>query len=164
MDTKDRLQSAANLVGEAERLGEASTGVGKYHSLNDAAAGAGKPGLAKGSTEIWYGHPDHTRELSGGPDWLSKHGGESSRSPAGKVPMMPTEKTLKKTHRLLGKIKETNPDRIFELMQGENWSPHGEARTLIKAKGLGHTSMSVGDIIKVGAKLLMVDRFGFYKL
>jgi hypothetical protein len=37
-----------------------------------------------------------------------------------------------------------NPDRF----QGENWSPNGEARDLILAKGLRHTSMSVGDVIE----------------
>lgn len=38
-------------------------------------------------------------------------------------------------------------EQIFELMQGETWSPEGEARSLIEAVGLRHTSMSVGDCI-----------------
>jgi hypothetical protein len=37
-------------------------------------------------------------------------------------------------------------EELFWRMQGENWSPNGEARELIKAKGVQHTSMSVGDI------------------
>lgn len=32
-------------------------------------------------------------------------------------------------------------------MQGEVWSPNGEARGLIEALGLHHTSMSVGDVL-----------------
>lgn len=36
---------------------------------------------------------------------------------------------------------------LYVFMQGENWSPNGEARDLIKGLGLKHTSMSVGDII-----------------
>jgi hypothetical protein len=36
---------------------------------------------------------------------------------------------------------------IFGLMQAEDWSPNGEARDLIRSKGLQHTSMSVGDVI-----------------
>lgn len=36
---------------------------------------------------------------------------------------------------------------VYENMQGEVWSPHGEARETIKTLGLAHTSMSVGDII-----------------
>lgn len=33
-------------------------------------------------------------------------------------------------------------------MQGEVWSPNGEARPLIRRAGLHHTSMSVGDIAR----------------
>jgi hypothetical protein len=38
-------------------------------------------------------------------------------------------------------------ERVFAEMQGEVWSPNGEARPLVLAKGLRHTSMSVGDIV-----------------
>lgn len=38
---------------------------------------------------------------------------------------------------------------VFVRMQGENWSPQGEARNMIAASGAGHTSMSVGDIVAV---------------
>jgi len=38
-------------------------------------------------------------------------------------------------------------DQIYRAMQGEVWSPNGEARGLIRALGLQHTSMSVGDVI-----------------
>lgn len=43
-------------------------------------------------------------------------------------------------------ILAKGPDDVFMKMQGENWSPKGEARDLIRALGLRHTSMSVGDI------------------
>ena len=33
-------------------------------------------------------------------------------------------------------------------MQGENWSPRGEARPLIARLGLGHTSLSLGDVVQ----------------
>lgn len=39
-------------------------------------------------------------------------------------------------------------DEIWKLMQGEVWSPEGEARELIELLGLKHTSMSVGDLIE----------------
>mgnify|MGYP001071844401 CR=1 FL=1 len=39
-------------------------------------------------------------------------------------------------------------DDLFRVMQGEVWSPHGEAREHIKKLGLSHTSMSVGDIVR----------------
>jgi hypothetical protein len=38
-------------------------------------------------------------------------------------------------------------EQIWISMQGEMWSPNGEARPLIEAKGLRHTSMSVGDCL-----------------
>ena len=38
-------------------------------------------------------------------------------------------------------------ERVFYEMQGEMWSPNGEARELIESKGLHHTSMSIGDVI-----------------
>ena len=49
-------------------------------------------------------------------------------------------------------------------MQGEKWSPKGEARELIKSKGLRHTSMSVGDVMVVNGKPLLVDSVGFVDL
>ena len=33
-------------------------------------------------------------------------------------------------------------------MQGEAWSPNGEARELIVSLGLHHTSMSIGDVVQ----------------
>lgn len=38
-------------------------------------------------------------------------------------------------------------DDVYSKMQGERWSPNGEARPLIEALGLTHTSMSAGDVI-----------------
>ena len=40
-----------------------------------------------------------------------------------------------------------NLDQVFHRMQGEVWSPEGEARDYIRFLGLKHTSMSVGDVI-----------------
>jgi hypothetical protein len=42
---------------------------------------------------------------------------------------------------------ERGLDFAYCQMQAEVWSPNGEARELIEAKGLQHTSMSVGDVI-----------------
>lgn len=46
-------------------------------------------------------------------------------------------------------IRETtakNLEDLFTKMQGEVWSPNGEARELIRNAGCDHTSMSVGDV------------------
>jgi hypothetical protein len=44
-------------------------------------------------------------------------------------------------------VHATSLDDAYLRMQGENWSPNGEARPLIKMLGLKHTSMSVGDCL-----------------
>jgi len=122
-----------------------------YKTLNDAAQNYGD-GYKKGQTEIWYMTSNSFRNLSAGSRFLEKHGG------------LPTVKDLKNTHILLGDIKETDLDKIFNMMQGEEYSPNGEARSLIRNKRLQHTSMSVGDVIKSKGKYYMVDNNGFYPL
>lgn len=57
---------------------------------------------------------------------------------------------LEQTHTKVGMVEETDPDKIWMGMQGEMWSPNGEARELISSLGLVHTSMSVGDVIVIG--------------
>lgn len=75
------------------------------------------------------------------------------------------------THVLLGTIKggsvfavDTLLNAIFGIMQGENWSPNGEACNLINSLDLSHTSMSVGDIIQIGNDYHQVKWNGFSKL
>jgi hypothetical protein len=54
---------------------------------------------------------------------------------------------------------------VFRQMQAEVWSPNGEARSLIRQKGLEHTSMSVGDVVvSPGGNKFVVGRFGFEEL
>jgi hypothetical protein len=52
-----------------------------------------------------------------------------------------------KTHTFLRFLEAKDLDNVFYKMQGEVWSPNGEARDLIRSCGLRHTSMSVGDLI-----------------
>lgn len=52
-----------------------------------------------------------------------------------------------KTHVYLKEVYAEDVEQVFFEMQGENWSPNGEARELIMSKGLRHTSMSVGDAV-----------------
>lgn len=51
------------------------------------------------------------------------------------------------THRLVKVVTATSLDDVFRQMQGEIWSPRGEARPLIERLHLSHTSMSVGDLV-----------------
>ena len=52
-----------------------------------------------------------------------------------------------KKFRLVRVFKADNKEDVFRQMQGEHWSPNGEARFGIESLGLQHTSMSVGDVI-----------------
>src|SRR5262245_1644254 len=90
-----------------------------------------------GQTEVWYWRQEFGRDMMFGAEFLRKFG------------KMPTVAALGKTHVLLGTVPIDEPERIFFTMQGEHWSPNGEAWDLIEASGTAHTSMSVGDIVKL---------------
>ena len=59
-----------------------------------------------------------------------------------------TAAALRLSHAWLFEIEAAGLDDAFRRMQGENWSPQGEARELLQALGLRHTSMSVGDVLQ----------------
>lgn len=71
---------------------------------------------------------------------------------------------LEQTHTLLGAVAMTDLEEIFYKMQGEVWSPNGEARNLITRLGLVHTSMSVGDVVEMGGKFFVCDVCGFTEI
>lgn len=100
-------------------------------------------------TEIWYYKPSMARDI-----YFLESDGNLPKSTV----------DLKVGWELLGSIEETDLDIIFENMQGHLWSPTGEAKELIESKGLEHTSMSVGDIIKKNGEYYFVSRVGFTKL
>lgn len=50
------------------------------------------------------------------------------------------------THTPVAVIEVQSIGEVFTRMQAENWSPNGEARYLIAALGLSHTSLCTGDI------------------
>lgn len=83
----------------------------------------------------------------------------------------PDPKNLAKTHVYLKDLEVRDDgdgnslERVWVAMQGENWSPNGEARPLIEEKGLRHTSMSVGDVaVDPDGKAYMVASMGFKEL
>lgn len=75
-----------------------------------------------------------------------------------------TSSNITDTHRLVAVDRELNLEVLFRNYQGENWSPNGEARELIQALGVRHTSMSVGDIIQQDDKFFFCDNTGWQKL
>ena len=54
------------------------------------------------------------------------------------------------THRFVCELDVPRRDNVFAQLQGEVWSPNGEARELIASLGLHHTSMSIGDVVQDG--------------
>jgi len=42
--------------------------------------------------------------------------------------------------------------QVTDMMQGENWSPNGEAKHLISSLDLSHTSICENDVIQIGDK------------
>jgi hypothetical protein len=110
-----------------------------YTKINDAARRYNLRGMIVGQTEIWY---------------------MKNINPLVKY----TIKDLNETHILLGEIFEKDLEIIYDLMQGENWSPCGEAVELISHKGLQHTSMSVGDIVKVDGKYFVCESVDWREL
>lgn len=124
------------------------------NSLGEIGAATGHATLGTGTTEVWYMRRTFRRDGVMGAEWLVEHN------------MLPTARTLGQTHVLLGTV-DLGSNRlpgIWLLMQGENWSPNGEARALIRSLGLVHTSMDVGDVIKCPDGLFLVDNEGFVKL
>jgi hypothetical protein len=69
---------------------------------------------------------------------------------------------LEKTHAAVVEYYTDNHKSLdvcestFSLMQGEVWSPNGEARELIESlDGVNHTSMMVGDIVQIDDDLYL---------
>jgi 2'-5' RNA ligase len=140
-----KLAAEADLVSAGISI---AMSLDQYESFEDAKQRLGGKYLGKG-TKVWFFKDKYGRDFGMGSEFLLKQG----------LPL-PDPKNIKKTHVLIGEIGERNPNRVYEMMQGENWSPRAEAKELIKKSGTWHTSMSIGDVIQVGNKFYMVDGFG----
>ena len=90
-----------------------------------------------------------------------------------RYPQRMTRELVPHTHRCVTLIwvpktedEQETLNRIYHWFQAENWSANGEARPLIEALRLAHTSMSVGDIIEHVAanRFWIVADFGFTEL
>jgi len=66
------------------------------------------------------------------------------------------------THAFIKSVYAEHINDVYRKMQGFVWSPEGEAVPLIKAAGVYHTSMSVGDVVIDGnGNAWMVMPFGW---
>ena len=77
--------------------------------------------------------------------------------------LLPDPGDLTKTHVFVKLIEARNLDQVYFKMQGEDWSPTGEAREFVASIGVKHTSMSVGDIALDHSSRVafILDRMGF---
>ena len=102
------------------------------------------PNMPVGDTEIWYMRPE----------WFAK----------GSMGRKPDPNNLGDTHSCLGATGLTDLEEIFLNMQKKRWSPNGEARAFIHKKGVMHTSMSTGDVVKIGDEVWLCIVTGWLKL
>lgn len=75
--------------------------------------------------------------------------------------VQPNPDALEETHVHVKDVTAQSLEQVFMKMQGGIWSPNGEARELIKSKGLTHTSMSIGDAVKIDGKIMVVMGVGW---
>lgn len=122
----------------------------QYKTLNDASSRI--PELGEGATKIWYARSGSDVDPMSWLRTIRKNKGSSFKGDLGE------------THTLLGTVRSEEPEKLFHALQGEMWSPNGEARGLISSLGLSHTSMSVGDAIQIGRRLLVCDMVGFIEV
>jgi hypothetical protein len=116
-------------------------------------AGSLDPRYGTGTTTVWYMKPPFFRDGIFGSEWLVKQG----------IPL-PTIATIEGTHTCVGTLDTDHPEEVWMMMQGEQWSPQGQANGFIRGLGLQHTSMSVGDIVQKDDVLWMVEGCGFKRL
>lgn len=118
-----------------------------YASLADAGAS-----YSPGNTQVWYWKQNLGHEMMKGVEYLKK------------ARLLPDINNLERTHVLVGTLAETDPQQIFSLMQAEAWSPQDQARSMIENLGVGHTSMTTGDLIVVQNKMSIFDKKGFVNI
>ena len=101
-----------------------------------------------------------SRNLIMGLDWIREHDPDLYID----LHSLCTCTKITKTHKLVAVDAELDLETLFFKYQGENWSPEGEARELIEALGVRHTSMTVGDIVQQGDKYFFCDTEGWREL
>lgn len=111
-----------------------------YHSLADAANATHDLRYGHGAASVWYARNPTFFDAD-------THLSELSTS-----------------HVRLGSYASGSLDDVWHAMQGECWSPDGQARNLITRLGLRHTSMSVGDVVEIHGEFHVCANVGWRKL
>ncbi len=111
------------------------------------------PILNEGSKEfdIYFSKPEYRSDYMMGYEFLVEHTEFLNR-------------TIAETHMYIGTIKANDLDDVYYKMQGDVYSPEGQARPFIESIGIRRTSMSVGDVIFFNEEYYMVDNIGFVRI
>jgi len=146
----------------------------------------------KGPWEVWYVRREHSVSHSHGEDFFKKLHDELERDQdkirkenklrlydnvvrdeSGNMYASINPNDLARTHIKIASIKVPDDvladgekrtlEWIWAKMQGESWSPKGDARDFIRCKGASHTSMSMGDLIVTpnGDVMMPKSTYGF---
>jgi len=116
-----------------------------------------EPGFSFGKTEILYLKPEY----------MFKAGQIIRYTETENMKMGLPVKTgdIGKFYTSVGKVKTTNPEKIYATMQAETWKNHAKKmQKYLESKGITSDSMMVGDAILVGKRLMIVNGHGFIKI
>lgn len=102
-----------------------------------------------GPYHIWYAKRDYMRDASLGYQFLKEEGN------------LPDPNNLQFTHDYVGSIEASDINDVVYKMQGEVWSPNGEAKDFIMRNGISHTTITTGDVICYNDECYMLDMIGF---
>jgi len=126
-----------------------------YSSLEDAAVATRDERYGRGSVGIWYAR---------GVELFGRIAAAAPQGRKGIDLVKLARATLPDTHIHLGNIEANDPQTAFQLMDAERWAPGNAARQWIESLGVGHTSMTAGDVIDFRGELLLVELDGFSRI
>ena len=138
-----------------------------YSTINDAAVISDI--LSTGDVKIHYAHFAGDIDPATNPEAstilkTTRFGTEKFKEAFGDDAETVMRENISKSHVCIGSIKGGDLEEIFNVMQGENWSPNGEARDVICSSGADHTSMSCGVIVETNDGFYVVSFIGFEKV
>lgn len=126
-----------------------------YSSLADAAITTKDERYAGGSVGIWYAR---------GVELFGRIVAAEPQGRKGLDIVKLARTNLSETHCHLGSIEANDPPTAFRMMDAERWAPGTVANKWIESLGVGHTSMTAGDVLDFRGELLLVELDGFSRI
>lgn len=149
---------------------KANAVVDSYLSLNDAAAARSDLSVLRAGNRratLWYFKPEFQQQL-----WPSFLNPDGSGPSCWQQVLLERSANIMSTHVEVGQVhapkakggqKGRTPwlKAVFAAMQASKWTPDGEAKTLLAKRRISHASMSIGDVVQIGAQLYVAGLDGF---